>query len=387
MKLVKKISLIIIAVIGVIALVLIALAAFTQSPQELTADFKFIRKEKEDTPFDEPVDYSKELSELKQVAWIPYWDFDRGYQSLVDNKDKFSSVSPVWYEVNSDGSLKVLKRDSHKKLETFSKNNNILLVPTISMFDFEIIKEVLNNEENYDRHMTQILNAVDQNDYDGIDIDYESIELVDGDLFMKFIEELSDELKKRDKLLTMAVLSKWGDDITYPSLKETREVQDWEALSEYVDEIRIMAYDYTSTNSRYPGPIGPLLWIDDILAYAVEKVPREKVVLGAHLYAYEWVNEVYDSKTDVFTNPVEEKVQVNAYEYSDILAIKKAYQYEEFRDDSLGEVILEYKKNGTNRIVFYPDGKGVIMRKEIAAKYGINGVAYWRLGGEDDSGF
>ncbi|MBN1915478.1 hypothetical protein JW796_00590 [Candidatus Dojkabacteria bacterium] len=335
----------------------------------------------------EEQNYSKGVEEISQSAWIPYWDFDRGYESLVKNKEKFDSVSPVWYSLKADGSLISHKRASHAKLGQFVKENNINLIPTIGMFDFNIIKSVLNSEENYQRHITGILKVVDENDYDGIDIDYESIELVDKELFLKFIEELSGELKKRNKILTIDVLSKWGNGIEYPSLKQTREAQNWRELSKYVDEIRIMAYDYTSTNSRYPGPIGPISWMYEILQYAVDEIPRGKIVLGVHLYGYEWVNEKYNRNLDIFGNPLEEKIQVNAHEYSDIIQIKKNYSYNEYKDDGLGEVILEYDKNGSQGIIFYMSGSGVKARREMAAEFGIGGVAYWRLGGEDDSGF
>ncbi len=326
-------------------------------------------------------DFSKDVSEVTQTAWIPYWDFDRGYESLVASKDKFESVSPVWYTLKEDGTLKSHKKVSHAKLQTFTKENNIKLIPAIDMFNFKVIKAVLNSEENYDRHIASILKIVDDNDYDGIDIDYESIEVSEKELFLQFIKDLSIEMKSRDKVLTIDVLTQWGDGVTYPSLVQTREVQDWEELSKYVDEVRIMAYDYTSSKSQYPGPIGPIPWIYIVLQYAVEKIPREKIVLGVHLYGYEWIDKEYNPIVDILGNPLAPKIQVNSKEFADITEIKNTYEFTERFDDGVGEAMLEYNKDGSPRFIFYINGRGVTARKEMAAQFGIKGVAYWRLGG------
>jgi Predicted glycosyl hydrolase len=51
-----------------------------------------------------------------------------------------------------------------------------------------------------------------------------------------------------------------------------------------------MAYDYTSASTLYPGPIGPLNWIEQVMQYALTKAEPQKFVLGVHLYSYEkWV--------------------------------------------------------------------------------------------------
>ena len=50
-------------------------------------------------------------------------------------------------------------------------------MPTVSLFDADILKEILN--QHLDEHVDAIANVVKENNYDGIDIDYESTYLDD----------------------------------------------------------------------------------------------------------------------------------------------------------------------------------------------------------------
>lgn len=45
---------------------------------------------------------------------------------------------------------------------------------------------------------------------------------------------------------------------------------------------------------------------------------------------------------------------------------------------------MEYQKNGENYIVWFEDVRSVVERVELAVELGVRGVAFWRLGGEDE---
>src|SRR5690606_15611164 len=112
-------------------------------------------------------------------GWIPYWGSPSGLNSLKNNPTLFSSVSPVWFEVNKDGSLKNKYPSNKGEIISFLKENNIELIPAIAMFDHELFTEVLQNKDNFNNHIQSIVDTVVNNDYDGIDLDYESTKLSD----------------------------------------------------------------------------------------------------------------------------------------------------------------------------------------------------------------
>ncbi|HEQ65486.1 MAG TPA: hypothetical protein ENN64_01515, partial [bacterium] len=84
-----------------------------------------------------------ERKEAKESAWIPYWGFSSGIKSLEEKADRFYSVSPVIYEVNSNGSLINKKPSNFKRIEEIAEENDILLIPSIALFDWRLFSDIL----------------------------------------------------------------------------------------------------------------------------------------------------------------------------------------------------------------------------------------------------
>ena len=333
-------------------------------------------------------------------GWIPTWAYDSGYSTLEKNISKFDSVSPVWYEVLADGSLKETKPKNYQQLLQLARSKNLKIIPSIAMFDHSLFSQVLQNPQNLANHIDSIYSTVMNNEYDGIDLDYESTKLQDKDKYFEFLENLSNRLKIQNKILTVTVLAKWGEEVIYPYLPQTRQVQDWSKISQYADEIRIMAYDYTSASALYPGPIGPLDWIEQVMQYALTKAEPQKFVLGVHLYSYErWV-EVTNSQHDLgFNHP---KLQfkssyldnetgrepARSYTYDTVKQI--VHNHSGSLETFQGEKIFKYTKTnpktGTleNRVLVFIDPQGVQQRLDLAKQYKLKGVIFWQLGGANE---
>lgn len=324
------------------------------------------------------------LQAFTYSGWIPSWGSSSGLDSLKRNSSFLNSISPVWYELNQDGSLKTRYPAQRQEIMDTIKQADIKLIPAIAMFDHELFTKVLQSQENLDRHVDSIIRTVIANEYDGIDLDYESTKLSDKDKYFELLQKLSNKLHENNKELIVTVIAKWGDDIVYPSLKETRHVQDWSKIAIYADQIRIMAYDYTFARSKFPGPIAPLNWIDEVLKYGVSKVEAKKLILGIHLYSYEWKGNS-DQPLSFIANYMGNSngsVDASSYVYSQVKNIVKendgsAYSFE-------GEEVFEYRKDGIYRSLIYISPQGISDRVDLAIKYKLGGVVFWRLGGEDE---
>lgn len=300
-----------------------------------------------------------ENHDLTTSAWIPYWDQNRGFEIALNNSDKLDSVSPVWFYVNGDGSL------TERNLSNFAfrvgemRGAGIQIVPTVTNPSSEEFSLILNNDQTRARHIQNIVNAVERYEFDGIDLDYENLEASDRTIFSQFIKELSEELHSRNKLLTIAVLPK-TDNIIY-QFSASRQAQDYEAIGTYVDEFRIMAYDWSHNSTTEAGAVSPSYWIEEVVRYALGKVESSKVVLGAPLYGYYW-----------------QGAQVSALTWEDAQELI----------NNGGENIWDTSTQENQIIVgnyeaWYHDARTIEARRAIAARYGIKGVVYWRLGGED----
>ncbi|MEI6729416.1 MAG: glycosyl hydrolase family 18 protein [bacterium] len=332
-------------------------------------------------------------------GWIPDWGTKEGLETIKYNSDFLDSISPVWYEASPDGTLKNKEPKNKAEMMTLIRDKKLELIPSIASFDHEILTPILQTQANLDRHVSDILNLVKTNNYDGIDIDYESTKLSDKDKFFELLQKLSAGLKKDQKRLTVAVLPQWGES-DYPSFKETRKVQDWTEIAKYADEIRIMTYDYTSGGSQYLGPIAPLDWQESVIKYGLIKTDKSKLSLGIHLYSYEkWIEVKDQTKNPGFDVPAlkfetdfrktgQSEITSRSYTFETVSKILK--DYPGTKAEYQGEQLYRYSKpnNDTgileNRLMVYIDQKGVQARIDLAKKYGLKGVAFWRLGGEGE---
>jgi spore germination protein len=302
--------------------------------------------------------------ELEQIAWIPAFDFNNGFKSLQQYQ-KFTKVSPVFYGVNSDGSLINRKppEASVTEIINYTNLNDIKLVPTIGSYDYNVMRNLLQSPVHTNKHIQNILSEIDKYNYHGIDLDYEKIRSSEKEQYLKFLKDLGNELKLREKYFSITVMAKTRD-----TGIDTLDVQDYKVIGEIADEVRIMTYDYTLQTSTTPGPIGPLTWIEEVMEYALTNIPKEKIVMGIHLYSYLWKEEKASALTHTSAVKIIENPKINGIYKTDI-----------------GEGYAEYTcSDGSKCIIYYQTKEGVNARIEIAKRLNIKGVTYWRLGNEGD---
>jgi spore germination protein YaaH len=311
----------------------------------------------------------EEVYELKESGWIPNWAFNLGYESLIENKDIIDTVNPVLYTVNSSGDIisRGVSDTNIQKLLTYCKKNDIRVIPTVGSYDLTSMKNHFSSKEAYTKNINMILSEIEKYGFDGIDLDYEVINVSEKDNYLLFLKDLSTQLKLKSKILSVTVFAQWSN-ATYSDHQDTRTVQDYAEISKYADEVRIMAYDYTLQSSKTPGPIGPVSWIRQVLDYATKHISKEKIWLGVHLYGYEWI----DNKTVALT-------------YTSVKSILSNPNINGIFKEDLGEGYAEFGcENGQRCVMYYQNKEGVEMRRDIAKEYEIAGVSYWRLGGEED---
>jgi spore germination protein YaaH len=201
---------------------------------------------------------------------------------------------------------------------------------------------------------------VEDNGFDGLDIDYESLAAEDRAPFTLFIEELAAALHAQGRILSIAVHAKTDDAGTWGG----PAAQDWARLGAAADEFKIMTYDYHWSTSE-AGPIAPLAWVDAVLTYAATVVPPAKTWLGVHFYGYDWVGSTAE---DLVWEQASQRAERSG------AAIQR---------DQPGEAWFTYDDG--RHTVYFADAQALAERLAfVAARHPeLAGVAIWRLGGED----
>ena len=309
-------------------------------------------------PTPEPTPTSA-MQQPEVTIWAPYAG-QLEIDTLAVSADLIREVNFFWYELGGDGRI-VGGVKSKAALDT-ARELGLRVVPSIVNrgFSRDAVLAAIGTPDARHAHIEAIVDLVRNNGYDGIDIDYESLNAEDREIFTQFIEELAAALHAESKLLSIAVHAKTDDAGTWNG----PAAQDWPRLGAAVDAFKIMTYDYHYGTSE-AGPIAPVAWIDEVLTYAATVVPPAKTYAGIHFYGYEWVGA---SGTGI--------------EWREAVKTARQQDVTPQRDES-GEAWFTYDDGRFT--VYYADAENLRVKLAAieAAHPDIAGIAIWRLGGED----
>jgi len=313
-------------------------------------------------------------------GWLPTtWDFENAWPSFASNASRLACVSPVWYWLEPDGGV-MARLPSGRTGEVVGPveddvravcwRTGVKLVPLISNsqpgrgFDPELTSRMLNHPLMRSSHIRALTSLVCAHAYDGIEIDYELMKGSDRAAFTAFMTELSASLHSRGKLLAGAFHPK----VAEPGDDWGPSAQDWEALGKVVDSFRIMTYDHHYSGGP-AGPLAPLPWFKEVLAFAVAHVPKGKILMGIPTYGYDWTGSRTGKSSDVSPRT------------APALAKQKRASIE--RDPVSNEPHFSYLENTDEHFVWYEDAECLPAKLEAVREAGAAGIAVWHLGSEE----
>lgn len=312
------------------------------------------------------------------AAWLPTsWDSARARASWETNRAHIQELSPVWYQLDAsgDGSINSYAGARDMALVDEAHAQSTLVIPLINNayagtgFDATPVSAMIHDPARRAAHITALVSETLTYGYDGIDIDYESLNGQDDRYaFSQFIEELAVALHAHGKLLSIAVHPKTSE----PGSWDGPKAQDWKRIGAAVDRFRVMTYGYHWSTSE-SGPIAPLWWMENVMAFATSVVPPNRVYVGLHFYGHDWVGSSGSSA-------VWEDVQVLINTYGAV----PQWQDTDAQGRTVAEPWFAYTDSlGQPREVWYANGASIAARLRLVRQYGLGGVAVWRLGGED----
>ena len=304
------------------------------------------------------------------IASLPYWSVGTATDSAVANAGSLTAVSPWLYGIETDGRVSwhpAVKETLWREQLDRMREADLAVMPTIAnVFDGrwreDVITRILHDRAARRHHVGQILKLVEREKYQGIDIDYEELRAVDRDVFTAFLTELAAGLHERGKLLSVDVFAKTTD----RGYDERNRAQDYAAIGEVADQVRIMAYDYHWATSD-PGPVAPLPWVRDVLDYATKVIGVGKIVLGIPLYGYDWAQGKGEPVT-----------WLQAYGRSKDRGAKVVW-------DQLDESPhFSYTGDfGIQHDLWFENAYSASAKFDLARRFHIGGVFLWMFGPED----
>ena len=335
--------------------------------------------------------FASTITDFSVASWIPYWSQDLGIPTLAANLSKFDIITPFAYEVTSNGDLvdklKISQGDWNTTFAS-ARSKNIKIVPSILWTNKVQMHNIFSDAQKRTTHEDKVVSMVTNNNFDGVEIDYEGKNDADKDIFSSFITELSNKLHSNDKILICTVEARMYDTAPadVPIHKKFPWANDWDVMNNYCDQIRIMTYDEYSAvfqSNKFTTKIplsssvsnASISYVTKVAKYAVTRIDPQKIILGIPSYGYDFA---YSTKGT--TRTVQ---RYSARSYIKALAISKFYN-SPIRDTVGGEKYFTYTLKGKNHYVVFADAKTIQTRVDLAKKLGLGGAALFKIDGLED---
>jgi len=327
--------------------------------------------------------------DLKVLGFLPYWNMTGDYQVDFKKIDQLIYFSLMVNELGdfdqTDPGFTNFYSEKLDNLIRQAKENNKQVLLCIASFDAEVMYQVTLNPEIRKKLIDNIIWALQEKNFDGVDIDFEYFWQVDheevfGDNFNIFLEELKKAMNEINPQLILSV------DI-YPKAIIENYPYKFTKLNQISDQIIIMAYDYTVSIAPHAGPIAPIetdfrLQIEDnysivqTIKALPNKISLKKAFLGIPLYGYEWQTIDKEHRSQV----VGGKGETILYGKTEALIKEKNPQ---INWDSLAQSPwLVYEENRLYYQLYFENPESLKVKYRVTGNSGLEGIAFWALGYE-----
>ncbi|MFP7159380.1 glycoside hydrolase family 18 protein [Priestia aryabhattai] len=283
---------------------------------------------------------------------------------ITDFATYSSSISIFEYHFAANGDIANTLNDL-AAIETTWRNRVAPLATITNLtsegFSTKLIHQVLNNPTARTNLINNIFNLVSRKGYSGVNIDFERISAEDRDLFTGFLRQLRDRLRPAGYVLTIAVPAKTSEDISW------LRGYDYGGIGAVVDFMFIMAYDWHHAGSE-PGPVAPITEVKRTIEFAIDRLPRRKIILGVPLYGYDWLIPYRPgSVASAISN--QNSIET-AMRYQSPIQYSEEYKSPFFRYKDQQERSHE---------VWFEDVRSMSEKAQLVREYGLQGIGAWQL--------
>ena len=318
------------------------------------------------------------LGKEKRVVMGFYTDAEGPVPSSKDSMTKhinaLDEVAFFWYsfdgagKVVSSGKIDMSAKDAVQKNKgkAYALVHNMAGGMSGGGFDAGLAHKVLANPSIRSNLVNNLVNLTTKDGWDGISIDIEKTPPGDRNNYSAFLAELQKGLRAKDKVLNVSIPAKFID---YPS-DLWSGAYDYAAIGKAADQVVLMTYDEHGLGTTQ-GPIASQAWVNRVIAFAVGKIPKEKIVMGLPVYSFDWGSN---------------KPTLPAYiSFAQTMDQAKKHGVEVLYDDNGGVPHYAYTAAGVRHEVYLENSRSLATKLQYAKNHNLHGVAIWRLGMEDPS--
>lgn len=314
-----------------------------------TLPTKIVKPTIESIGFVEPINATQAVSDIKQTDQSLTYIANFSYQA-----DANGNLLPV----NDLAAIQVMKKQ---------KATPMLVITNFANGNFQpSIAHRLFTDPTASRHLIDnVIQVMKSKGYQALNVDFEHIYEKDRQLYNGFLATLLPVVKNQGFLVSTALAPKSSDSQGGP----WHGAHDYAFHGKIADFVILMTYEWGWTGGP-PMAVSPIPQVRKVIDYAVTKIPREKIIMGAPLYGYDW------QLPYVKNGPKAKRVSPQEAEtFAQTKSIKIQYSN---RDQA---PFYQYTDNrGKQHIIWFENTQSAQAKFNLIKIYGLRGIAYWVLG-------
>lgn len=286
--------------------------------------------------------------------------------ALFAGTEGLNVISPTWFNVmdetgalESRASQAYVERAHELGLEVWGlvANSHPNAADVVEIDELALLKNY-NSRTNL---IQEIVRYATEYGLDGVNIDFESLEVETGPYYIQFLRELA--VVCRNQKLVLSV------DNYVPA--EYNAFYDLEEQGKIVDYVIIMAYDEHYVGSD-AGSVASIGFVTDAATNTLAKVPAERVIMAVPFYTRLWKETRQKDGSLALTS---ETIGIAAAD-----ALLRENKVSTTWQADAGQFYGEYEQGGSRYRIWLEDEMSIEEKMKVIQNSGFAGVASWRLG-------
>lgn len=320
-----------------------------------------VREETQLSIFEEPVYKNISLDEKIKMVWhqVTIQAANDAMDELLTSTEGVNVIAPTWYTLSdNEGNYESLASKSYVE-KAHAKGIQVWAV--VDNFSREISKNVqteklLSRTSVRERLIEKLMKEADTYGFDGINLDFESLQEAAGVHYIQFIRELS--IACREKGLILSV-----DNYVPAPYNKFYNRKEQGIVADYVI---IMGYDEHYAGGE-PGSVASIEYVRKGIEDTLSLVPGEKVINGVPFYTRLWTESGG-------------KIKSRALGMTAARQWAADNQAELQWQEDTGQYYAEAETQEGKSYLWLEDAKSLALKMDVIKEHDLAGVAGWKLG-------
>lgn len=267
-------------------------------------------------------------------------------------------LAPTWFTIlDEDGTMDVKASRTYVKK---AHEQGMQVWAVLDNFQNEqgaVMSRFLQTVEGRRKVISETVEQALDYNIDGINVDIEGLEPVDGPDFVEFIRELCIACRRAGLITSV-------DNYVPYNFNDYYDLTEQAAFADYVV---VMGYDEHFAGSQEPGSVASIGYVEYGITEALKEVPAERLINGVPFYTRGWTTrdgEVTSEALDM----------VQARTFLEDHKMKKEW------NSTAGQYYAEKESGSSFYQIWLEDARSIGCKLDVMEENGLAGVAAWVLG-------